>query len=328
VSEEVEDVPVVETEPVSSPADPAGDESPTGASPSEMTSDEAATQISLDSSGNALEQNAKQAYQEQYTPSLNQDSGHAPLTQAGRDNAEREKEEKKSELSEHIESQSEHRKKWMDKDHDFGGLKISGHDLEKLMNFISNPAMQDKLRERMGKTGMSKDKIDKGMKELNEYIDLKKKEQEGKLDEEGQRRLRELEKSEEFKAVAAAAAQQARENGIDLSGNRTKEAITAVVTDKASLSSEISNQLQAERNNFNSEASNAGEFEREGAGKSAAYAHFTNAPHLSDEFTAKVAAVKPSPAANDVSNGFDTTTPAAVVAQAQVKPKTIDVSFG
>jgi len=49
---------------------------------------------------------------------------------------------------------------------------------------------------------------------------------------------------------------------------------------------------------------------------------------ISDEFTAKVAVVKAAPVANDVNNGFDTTTPAAVVAQAQVKPKTIDVSFG
>jgi hypothetical protein len=333
VSDDLEDVSVVETtvepvagstEPVATPAD-----TPTEGTPSDISSDERVLQ---DTSGNdkTYEDYAKrQAAQEQGHTIDAPDNGRAPITEAGRQKKTDAEEEKKSQFFEAQQQAEARRKDFLEKDHDFGGIKMSGHDLAKIIDFISDPEKQKVLRERLGKSGMPKEKIDKGMKELNEYIELKKKEQEGqKLTEEQQRRLKELEKSEEFKAVAAAAAQQVRENGIELSGNKTKEGITALVTDNQVTSTVSDNQLVSKDNNLASDAANEKKVYDSLSSLETARSLFSSAPHLSDEFTAKVAVAKPAPVANDVNNGFDTTTPAAVVAQAQVKPKAIDVSFG
>ena len=101
---------------------------------------------------------------------------------------------------------------------------MSGHDLAKMIDFISDPEKQKVLRERLGKTNMPKEKIEKGMKELNEYLELKKKEQEGqKLTEDQQRRLQELQKSEEFRIVAQEAERLARSDGVKFSKEHMQE---------------------------------------------------------------------------------------------------------
>jgi hypothetical protein len=160
-------------------------------------------------------------------------AGHAAKAEAAKD--------RQSDLIEHLE-QSERRKDWLERDHDFGGTKMSGHDLAKMIDFISNPHMQDKLRDRLGKSGVPKEKIDKGMKELNEYIDLKKKEQDGgKLSEEQHRRLKEIEKSEEFKVVAKEAERLASERGVQFSKEHTEEMIKT----RTATELDESNNLQA-----------------------------------------------------------------------------------
>ena len=210
MSDDFEDVSVVETtvEPVAGATEPvaAPVDTPTEGTPSDISSDERVLQ---DTSGNdkTYEDYAKrQAAQEQGHTIDAPDNGRAPITEAGRQKKTDAEEEKKSQFFEAQQQAEARRKDFLEKDHDFGGIKMSGHDLAKMIDFISNPQMQDKLRERLGKSGMPKEKIDKGMKELNEYIELKKKEQEGqKLTEEQQRRLKELEKSEEFRVVAQTA---------------------------------------------------------------------------------------------------------------------------
>jgi len=160
-------------------------------------------------------------------------AGHVAKAEAAKD--------RQSDLIEHLE-QSERRKDWLERDHDFGGTKMSGHDLAKMIDFISNPHMQDKLRDRLGKSGVPKEKIDKGMKELNEYIDLKKKEQDGgKLSEEQHRRLKEVEKSEEFKVVAKEAQEMHNEmelkNGSNFSTDAGKKISSTFKIDEKGSSS-------------------------------------------------------------------------------------------
>jgi hypothetical protein len=209
-------------------------------------------------------------------------AGHAAKAEAAKD--------RQSDLIEHLE-QSERRKDWLERDHDFGGTKMSGHDLAKMIDFISNPHMQDKLRDRLGKSGVPKEKIDKGMKELNEYIDLKKKEQDGgKLSEEQHRRLKEIEKSEEFKVVAKEAVNEANLGGLKVnvkaksndleqsqlstSGTTVSELKNKIIQDNASLT----------RNDM-TEKYNA---------QASAYEDFPNAPKMGAKFDEAVAGAIPA----------------------------------
>jgi hypothetical protein len=205
VSDDLEDVSVVETVDNTPSAEPA----PVAVEPVVETSSEtvhADEQVFVPSTkiGTAEDYTRQQVAEENGTALGNGNGDGRTLTEAGRHAKAAAAEEEKDRKLDAIKASQ---KDWLDKpDHDFGGIKMSGHDLARMIDFISNPQMQDKLRERLGKTGMPKDKVDKGMKELNEYIELKKKEQEGqKLTEEQQRRLKELEKSEEFRVVAQAA---------------------------------------------------------------------------------------------------------------------------
>lgn len=201
MSDEIEAISVEAESPVAG----AGTEAPVAveASAEPVGAEIEATQINLAPADDSLKQNSQQAYLETVAPE--RVSSAAPITAAGHAAKEAEQEEKKADAHAHFAEQEKHaaaRREWMEREHDFGGQKMSGHDLTKLLDFISNPAMQDKLRERLGKSGMPKEKIDKGMKELQEFADLKKKEKEGELSEDQKRRLREIEKSEEFKVTA------------------------------------------------------------------------------------------------------------------------------
>ncbi len=133
---------------------------------------------------------------------ITNETTHNPNSVAIAKAEEKKQEEKEGQQGALLDAIQAKHKEWLDRDHEFGGMKLSGHDLERMMNFISNPDMQTKLRERLGKSGQPKDKIDKGMKELNEFIDLKKKEKEGSLTPEEMHRLKMIQQSEEFKVVA------------------------------------------------------------------------------------------------------------------------------
>ena len=205
MSDDLEDVSVVETVETTPSAEPApiAVDIPLETSGEPVHADE---QVFIPSTkiGTAEDYNRQQVAEESGMALANGGVDGRTVSEAGRQKSAAAAEDEKDRKLEAIKASQ---KDWLDKpDHDFGGIKMSGHDLAKMIDFISNPQMQDKLRERLGKSGVPKDKIDKGMKELNEYIDLKKKEQEGgKLSEEQQRRLKELEKSEEFRVVAQTA---------------------------------------------------------------------------------------------------------------------------
>lgn len=238
--EVVEDVSVVETEaPVGGEGVSGGTEPVASAMPVEtsaefvqvdttveamaLNTDSAATNSPKNS---ALVQNAQAVANEVYKGQVTEG---AALTSAGAAAKEDEKAEKREQLQASFDDQqktAERHRAWMESQHNFGGMSMSGHDLDKLMNFYaSNPQMMDKLRDRMTKSGMSKDKVDKGVKEFQEFLDLKKKEKDGELSADEQRRLLELQKSEEFKKVAEASVQQARDNGIISQNNDKREVL-------------------------------------------------------------------------------------------------------
>lgn len=140
------------------------------------------------------------------------------VTAAGRERREEAKENKREEADRYREAESARRDAWLNKpDHDFGGIRMSGHDLARMIDFIGDPEKQKELRSRLtGKYPKDKEKIDKGMKELNEYIELKKKEQDGKkLTEEEQHRLRQIQSSQEFRVVAQEAVNYVDKKGLD-----------------------------------------------------------------------------------------------------------------
>jgi hypothetical protein len=174
VSDELEDVSVVETvettpsaEPVPVPVD-----IPVETSSEPVHADE---QVFTPSTriGTAEDANRQQVAAENGAIHGNGDVDGRTVTEAGRQAKAADQEEKKEAFSRAQEHAEALRKEWMERDHDFGGIKMSGHDLAKMIDFISDPEKQKVLRERLGKTGMPKEKVDKGMKELNEYIELK-----------------------------------------------------------------------------------------------------------------------------------------------------------
>lgn len=311
------------------PSDDVASIDPATYVPETKPSNEEAIEINLKPGDNTLINNLQQEYNENNAPDRLND-GIALLTGKALAAREEEKEAKKSDAIQFFEDQqkrAEAHREFMSKEHEFGDMKMSGADLTKLMNFISNPAMQEKLRDRLGKSGVPKDKIDKGMKELNEYIELKKKEDEGKLTAQEQARLKEINESKEFKQVARAVEQQARDNGVELTSNKTQIVTLARTTDDNNVSRLASNKFQETHNNSVADASNNKKIAGDQEGMQAAYAHFSTAPHLGEEFAAKVAMTKPAPVANDVKPDLETATPAAIVAQA--KPKVVvDLSFG
>lgn len=251
------------------------------------------------------------------------------VTEVGRQVKANAEEEKKSQFFEAQQQAEAMRKEWMEKDHDFGGMKMSGHDLAKMLDFISNPQMQDKLRDRLGKSGVPKEKIDKGMKELNEYIDLKKKEQEGKLTPQELARLKEINESKEFKVVAQEVARQAKENGLISKKENDQDLIAAKTSLEFQNRRYYTSQLDAKDTNSAQQVleNRAGVTSLDGM--ETARQIFANAPHAKDDFTTSASLVKPLSIANDATNHQIEQT---IVAQAtntpQVKARVLDVSFG
>jgi hypothetical protein len=121
---------------------------------------------------------------------------------------------------------------WLKQNHQMGGMNLSGEDLEKLMNFIKNPAMQKLIADRLASKGVDKKTIAKGQSEMNDYIKLKEKESKEGLTKEEQHRLQQINDSKEFKVYAAESVEVARERGIDLSQNKTASIIAAATDEK------------------------------------------------------------------------------------------------
>ncbi len=220
-------------------AAPTEELSATSESTSIIDNPDVATQLNVNANNDILTTTAQQAYQETYGGGG--DESHAPVTEMGRQKQDEEKEEKRDKFQtamEYQETQRErresNRKEFMERQHQFGDMHLSGADLEKLMDFIKNPDMQKKIAERLAAKGVDKKSVAKGQAEMNEYIKLKEKEEkEGKqsLTAAELHRLQQINESKEFKVYAETSVKLAQDNGIDLSQNKTANVIAAATDD-------------------------------------------------------------------------------------------------
>jgi hypothetical protein len=114
--------------------------------------------------------------------------------------------------------------KWNEATHNFGGMKMSGEDLQKVFDFLKDPANRAKIEEKMKQDGVSEETIKKGREEMDEYIRLKELQKKSDLTKAEQDRLRQIEQSEEFKKYAQNTAEFMKNRGIDLPSLKTKSA--------------------------------------------------------------------------------------------------------
>lgn len=222
----------VVSSPVSSPAaSPMMDAQPDSSQQEEPVTEattvdknaEVATRLNLNANNDAGTSAAQQAWQENFgnTPAA---EGAAPITAVAMAERQEAKDKKKEDaLDAHEERQREferseaRRKDWLERDHQMGDLTLSGADLEKLMNFIKNPAIQKKIESALKSKGVDAKAIQKGQSEMDEYIKLKEKEQEHELTKEEKARLQQINKSPEFKVYAAEAEKFTKQRGMSMS---------------------------------------------------------------------------------------------------------------
>lgn len=219
MSDEFEDISVAETEPMEiASVEPAMTSAVAEALPAEVE----ATQINLDPADEALKNNSQQAYTEAYAPDrLNE--GATPITASAIAAKEEEKEAKRSEAFEQYQEQEKQAERRRELAENFG---MSSKDLTKLLDFISNPELQAKLKDKLVKNGMSKERAEKTLEKMSEFKTLKDKQDSGQtLTDEEKARLTALRKDEDLKiAVQSAQEMQQIDNKRELetSGVSTK----------------------------------------------------------------------------------------------------------
>lgn len=227
MSDEFEDISVAETEPMEiASVEPAMTSAVAEALPAEVE----ATQINLDPADEALKNNSQQAYTETYAPDrLNE--GATPITASAIAAREEEKEAKRSEAFAQYQEQEKQAERRRELEENFG---MSSKDLTKLLDFISNPELQAKLKDKLVKNGMSKERAEKTLEKMSELKTLKEKQDSGQtLTDEEKARLTALRKDEDLKiAVQTAQELQQRANKQELeTGGATSKEIKKEIVD-------------------------------------------------------------------------------------------------
>lgn len=119
--------------------------------------------------------------------------GYAAVTARGQEEADNKKQEARDALIDQMEQAEASRK---EKEENFG---MSLKDLVKMLDFIANPELQAKLKDRLT-SSIGEKRAEKAMAELNELHQLKKKQEKGvALSPEECARLDQLKKSEDLK---------------------------------------------------------------------------------------------------------------------------------
>lgn len=93
---------------------------------------------------------------------------------------------------------------WLTMEHDFGGTKLTGAELERMFKFLEDPENRKKIEDDLRDAGVDDDTIDEGSKLMNEYVRLKRLQKKRKLTEEEQKRLDEINRSEAFRIYSRA----------------------------------------------------------------------------------------------------------------------------
>lgn len=225
MSDEFEDISVAETEPMEiASVEPAMTSAVAEALPAEVE----ATQINLDPADEALKNNSQQAYTETYAPDrLNE--GATPITASAIAAREEEKEAKRSEAFAQYQEQEKQAERRRELEENFG---MSSKDLTKLLDFISNPELQAKLKDKLVKNGMSKERAEKTLEKMSELKTLKEKQDSGQtLTDEEKARLTALRKDEDLKVAIQAAQEfqgQRSEMAVDTDGAKVNVAAAQI----------------------------------------------------------------------------------------------------
>lgn len=177
----------------------------------------------LNSNNDALTSNAQQIWQESYGIKGG-DENSQPISEKAKAEKQAADDDKRADFMDRqereAEDRAERRREWMERTHRIGDMEMSGADLEKLIGFMKNPAMKEKIAERLAKKGMDKDEIKKAQKDSEEWASLKEKESKGeKLSAEEKARAEQLEQQKNVQMYVKEFAEFKNELSAKVSGN-------------------------------------------------------------------------------------------------------------
>lgn len=233
----------------------------------------------------ACTQLAQAVFAELYGPQGDEDSGAPAVTQRARDQAEQDKAEKRADLAEAQEQAAEDRREAKEAENRAFQDFLNSADFEKLAAYYAgNPEMLDKVRDRLVEKGTSPSKAEKGAKEFQEFIELKKKEKEGTLTSQDKERLAQIKKSEEFKLVTQAVAAWAQNEGLQI--NITSSQKTCAEAQRTLSQTGNVDELVSEMQGKESKGTDIN------GKRDEAYALFKSAPNISEKFVLASADLK------------------------------------
>lgn len=261
----------------------------------------------------ASTQLAQAVFAELYGPQSDEgdeDGGAPAVTQRARDEAAKAKAEKQADLAEAQEQAAEERREAKEaEDRAFQDF-LNSADFEKLTAYYAgNPDMLDKVRDRLVDKGTSPSKAEKGAKEFQEFIDLKKKEKEGTLTPKDQERLTQIKKSEEFKLVTQAVVAWAQNEGLEI--NITSSQKTCAEAQRTLSQTGNVDELVSEMQGKESKGTDIN------GKRDEAYALFKSAPNISEKFVLASADLKTP--ANGVDLKVDNTPPPTKLAISKIE---------
>lgn len=184
-----------------------------------------------------------------------QDDPHSDGVREGSKGEEKEKKsrERAEEIAEHFERMEAiqaRQKEWMEREHEVGGLRMNGRDLEAFLRVVGDPKKREQVAQKLREQGMSDKDVKKAEKEAQEFARLKQIEKMRDLTDEEKKRLEEINNSKEFQKFSET---YAKENGITYSNQNNKhleqstKSAAANVSENGSLSFSNSTTLSEEQ---------------------------------------------------------------------------------
>ncbi len=192
-----------------------------------------------------------------------QDDPHSDGVREGSKGEEKEKKsrERIEELAEHFERMEAiqaRQKEWMEREHEVGGLRMNGRDLEAFLRVVGDPKKREQVAQKMREQGMSDKDVKKAEKEAQEFSRLKQIEKMRELTDDEKKRLDEINNSKEFQKFSETVVKErgmtySAQNNASMTNFRnienSKDSIEAGKTslEKIQISSNIGEELSKSR---------------------------------------------------------------------------------
>lgn len=153
-----------------------------------------------------------------------QDDPHSDGVREGSKGEEKEKKsrERAEEIAEHFERMEAiqaRQKEWMEREHEVGGLRMNGRDLEAFLRVVGDPKKREQVAQKLREQGMSDKDVKKAEKEAQEFARLKQIEKMRDLTDEEKKRLEEINNSKVFQKFSETAF---KENGNAFSNRNSR----------------------------------------------------------------------------------------------------------